>query len=154
MKAMKRIATGLLAIGMMLSVAACGGGEEKTVVMTTTESMSGVSMKDTWTLNAKGDKLQTTQEVIEIDLSSYDDEQKEAFIATIYNGFAASYDALDAVTIKDNTTDTTYTLDITIDYTGDKGALEDAGLIDSGVGYVSLKKTQESLESQGYSVVE
>lgn len=154
MKAMKRIATGLLAICMMLSLAACGEGEEKTVVMTMTDSSIGVTMTDTMTLNAKGDKLQNTKEVVEFDLSTLEDDQKEDAISTFYSVLAAPFAGIDGVTIDDNTTDTTYTLNITIDYTGNTDALEEAGLIDSGVGYVSLKATQESLESQGYSVAE
>lgn len=159
MKMMKRFAAGLLAIGMVLSLTACGGSddEEHTVVMSYADP-DVPEMATSVTFTAIGDKVQTEKDVIEVDISDLDEEQKDALASGMRSLYEDTYKGLAEIT--EDITDTTYTLTATIDYKNDYDALKEAGVIDSGIlsndsiSYVSLAKTQQDLETQGFRVVE
>lgn len=156
MKTMKRIVVAVLAIMMMLSLAACGA--EKTVVLRGDMSAQmGVPSTDTWTLTAKGDTIQTMNEVVEIDLSSYDEATQNLMVSSLDSMILEPAKGIDGVTCTSKVNNGVYTVEMTIDCTGDavkKAA--DAGLIsvDGNADRLSLKQTQSSLTSQGFVVVE
>lgn len=150
MKVMKRIVVCLLAVCMVLALVACGD-KEQTVVLSLEQSQSGVTIKGTTSLTAKGDKLQKSEETYEVDITSLDDETKDGMISLYHEMYTTLYDGIDAATITENTTDTTYTIKIAVDYS-DISALQEAGLVTGG-DYVSLKGMQDLLEGQGYTVV-
>lgn len=156
MKSMKRIVVALLGIMMLLSLAACGA--EKTVTLRgDMSSQMGVPATDTWTLTAKGDTIQTMNEVVEIDLSSFDEETQNLMVTQLDSLILEPAKGIDGVTCSSRMNGGTYTVEMTIDCTGDavkKAA--DAGLVtvDGNADKISLKQTQSSLTSQGFVVVE
>ena len=158
MKTMRQISAFFLAIVMALSLAACGGSESTVVLRgDLTDDMDGIPSTDTWTLTAKGDVIQTMKEVVEYDLSDYDDETQELFTSMFVSILEASK-GIDGLTCITRMTDGVYTIELTVDCTGDavKKAAE-AGILtvdDSNADFYSLKRTQSSLEQQGYKVVE
>lgn len=161
MKSIRRIVTGLLVIDMVWFLAACGGsdGKEQTVVLRIEDDVNGMPMSDTMTLTAVGDVLQHTQEVMELDVSSLDDETKEAMFTQLHVAIVTPYDDVDLITADDNITDTTYTVTIEVDLTSDYEELAESGVIGTGLvsakdGYVSLMITRQNLEAKGYQVIE
>ena len=158
MKRMKRIVACLLAVGMVFSIAACGGSEQSVTLRGDMSDDVGLPATDTWTLTAKGDTVQTLKEVMEIDLSSYDDETKDAMITYWQGIIVEPAKAINGVTCKDNTSGSIYTIEFSIDCTNNDTVSQAsaAGLIqiDGNSSRLSLKATQSSLESQGYTVVE
>lgn len=159
MKTMKQISAFFLAIVMALSLAACGGAE-KTVVLTKdmTADMGGIPTTDTFTLTAKGDVITTLKEVYELDFSDTDDALAEYYISMFDLLILEPAKGIDGLTCTSRTSDKVYTIEMTVNFSGDtvKEAVE-AGILgiegDSGNKY-SLKKTQASFEQQGYKVVE
>lgn len=155
MKTMKRIVACLLAVGMVLSIAACGGSEQS-VTLKTTQDVYGISMTDTMTLNAKGDTVQELKEVLEVDLADFSDDQKAA-VKDQYDAFVDMYNAVDGCTASGSLGDTSYTISITVDCTGNAlNELNSQGLmaITGNGGRISLKASQQELEKQGYTVVQ
>lgn len=158
MKTMRKSAAIFLVLVMVLSLTACGASESTVVLRgDTTEEMGGIPTTDTWTLTAKGDIVQTLTEVLELDLSEYDDETRESFISLVGGAMLDAAQGIEGVVYTDRTEGTTYIVEITVDCTGDaiKEAV-DAGLfeVDGDSDIISLKETRSSLESQGYKVVE
>ena len=156
MKTMRRISVFFLAIVMALSLAACGGAQKTVVLRGDLSSSVGVPTTDTFTLTANGDIVKTINEVLEMDLSDYDDASKDYLIATFDSLIMEPAKAINGVTCSGRTVGNTYIIEMTIDCTGD--AVEkaaDAGLIsvEGDAGKISLKQTQSSLEQQGYKVV-
>ena len=164
MKRMKRILAGLLAVGMMLAVVGCGdGGEEKTVTLRADVSdQTGIPTTDTMILTAKGDSLQQFREVMEIDLSDYDEDDRAVFAETYDSIFAATVqeaNAVDGITASTKFAGTVYSFEFTVDCTNSSAteAAVDLGLITMDKGLISklsLKATQSGLEASGYKVVE
>ena len=76
MRKMKRVVVGLLALGMAFTMTACGG-KEQTVTYRGEVEESGLKATDTMTFTAKGDTVEKLNEVIEFDISSFDDSVKE-----------------------------------------------------------------------------
>ena len=161
MKVNRHITTVLLAIGITLSLSACGGSDdtEQTVIMRYEDSEDGFSMTDTVTLTALGDTLQKEEGVVEFDISSLDDQEKAELTAIMHSEYADYYGDSDAASFDDNVTDTTYTINYSVDFTGDWNALVESGVIDmetyeSDDDYVSLEKTIQSLQVEGYKPIE
>lgn len=161
MKVIRHITTGLLVTGMVLSLAACGDTDdtEQTVVMRYEDSEDGFSMTDTVTLTALGDTLQNEKGVVEFDISSLDDKEKAELIAAMYAEYASYYGDLDFATLDDTVTDTTYTINYSVDFTGDWNTLVESGMVDmetyeSDDDYVSMEKTIQILQVEGYKPVE
>ena len=153
---MKKIVSSLLVLCMAFALTACGG-KEQTVVLRSEQEQSGLSMVDTMTLDAKGDKIQKMTEVIELDMSAFDATQQTTLIA-VYDEMVDSYNSVEGVTATGESGDGTYTINVTIDTTGDAvSQLADQGLLQitgNANGALSLKATQEALTAGGYSVVE
>lgn len=155
MKKMRRVVAGLLALGMVLALTACGGKEQTATYRMETEQ-NGLKMEDTMTLTAKGDTVQKMSEVVKVDTSTLEDEQKE-LINTLYDQMVEQYKAVDGVECKGEKTDTSYTITIDIDATGNAvKELSKQGLlqVDGNADRISLKITGTSLESAGYKKVE
>lgn len=158
MKAIRKIATILLAVGMILSLAACGG-TEKTLTMRgdASDQLGGIPSTDTWIMTAKNDVIQTIKEVMEIDLSEYDEETKETISSTVGNLLMETAQGIEGVTCVDRTEGNTYIVELTIDCNADTlKEVTDTGLLtlENDAERISLKQTQTSLEAQGYEVVE
>lgn len=156
MKTMKRIVASLLVVGMMLTFAACGA--EQTVTLQADLSEGGMSLTDTMVLKAQGDTVQELKEIMVLDISDYDNETKDYLIEVLNSSYVVPAQDIDGVTCTDNTTDSTYTIELTVDCTNSdaiKNAVA-AGLltIDGSAGRISLKATQSGLEAGGYTVVE
>ena len=159
MKSMRKIAAVFLVTVMVLSLTACGGAESTVVLRgDTTEEMGGIPTTDTWTLTAKGDIVQTLTEVVEVDLSEYDDETRDYFISLVGSAMLESAEGIDGVVCTERTDGTTYIVELTIDCSSADTVQKavDAGLIvmEGNSSMISLKQTQSGLESQGYEVVE
>ena len=155
MKKMKRVVAGLLALGMAFALTACGG-KEQTVTYRMETEQSGLKMEDTMTLTAKGDLVQKMSEVIKVDTSSFEDEQREQ-INTAYDQLVEQYKAVDGVECTGAKTDTSYTITIDIDATGNAVEnLSKQGLlqVSGNAGKISLKATCSSLETVGYKKAE
>ena len=156
MKKMKHLIVGLLAVGMVFTMTACGG-KEQTVTYQGEVEESGLKATDTMTFSAKGDTVERLTEVIEFDISSFDDTVKEQ-LNSVYEELAGQYNAVEGANCTMETGDDSITLNIDVDTTGsalkeltDKGLLQMEG---GGNGKVSLKASTESLESNGYKKVE
>lgn len=155
MKKMRRVVAGLLALGMVFALTACGG-KEQTVTYRMETEQNGLKMEDTMTLSAKGDTVQKISEVVKVDTSTLQDEQKEQ-INTLYDQMVELYKAVDGVECTGEKTDTSYTITIDIDATGNAvKELSEQGLlqVDGNANRISLKVTGTSLESAGYKKVE
>lgn len=155
MKKMRRVVAGLLALGMVFALTACGG-KEQTVTYRLETEQNGLKMEDTMTLTAKGDTVQKMSEVVKVDTSTLEDEQKEV-INTLYDQMVEKYKAVDGVECTGEKTDTSYTITIDIDATGNAvKELSEQGLlqVDGNANRISLKVTGSSLESAGYKKAE
>lgn len=157
MKMMRKMSAFFLAVVMALALTACDAAETTLVLRgDITDEMSGIPTTDTWTLTAKGDIIQTMNEVLELDLSEYDDEVRDSFIA-MFDLILDPAKDIEGFVYTSRMTGTTYIIELTVDCTGNavKEAV-DAGIlsIDGNAGSISLKQTQASLERQGYEVVE
>ena len=182
MKTMKRVAVGLLALGMTYTMTACGskepavteqtgteltGTEQIVTEQTATEQVvtykgeleeSGLKATDTITFSAKDDIIEKMTEVIEFDISSFDDSVKEQLIS-VYDELAGQYNEIDGVNCAMTTGDNSITLNIDVDTTGNAvKELTDKGLLDmsggDGSGKISLEASGASLEANGYEKVE
>ena len=157
MKTMKRIVIALLVAGMMLTAVACGA--EQTLTMQADLSDSGMTMTDTMVLKAKGDTVQELKEIVVLDISTYDEETKDYLISILNASYVVPAQSINGVTCTDTTTDSSYTIELTVDCTN-SDAIKDAaaaGLLtidNASAGRISLKATQSGLEAAGYTVVE
>ena len=162
MKTMRQIPAFFLAIVMALSLAACGGsgGSETTVVLRgdMTDAMGGVPTTDTWTITANGDVVKTLKEVVEYDLSEFDSATQAEFDAMIEGLLVDPANAISGISCTSKMSGSTYTIELTVNCSGDtvKEAVA-AGILtlegDSSNDKLSLKLTQAALEKQGYEVV-
>lgn len=155
MKRMKRVVAGLLAIGMVFALAACGG-KEQTVTYRMEQDNSGVKTVDTMTLEAKGDKVQKLIEVIELDMTDVDDSQIDVAVAG-FDAMVETCKAIEGVTCDGGLTDKTYKITLEVDATGNAvKELADAGIlqVEGSTSGISLKATGTALEAAGYTKVE
>ena len=149
MKKMKRVIVGLMALGMAFTMTACGGKEQTVTYRNETET-SGIKTTDTMTFTAKGDIVEKLTEVIEFDISSFDD--------STYEELVAQYNDIEGVNCTMTAGDDTITFNIDVDTTGDAvNELTEKNLLTmegGGSGKISLKASAASLESTGYEKVE
>ena len=142
----------VMATGML---AACGG-KEQTVSYKMEQEQSGLMMSDTMTLDAKGDKVVKITEVIDVDMSGFD-EATQGQMTTTYDAMVEQYAAVEGVECTGTAGTGTYSITITIDATGDAvEKLAEQGLlaIEGNGSRLSLKATGEALEGSGYTKVE
>lgn len=157
MKKIKRVVAGLLAIGMVFALAACGGKEQTvTYRIEQDEPATGLKTVDTMTLEAKGDKVQKLIEVLELDMTNVDETQIEATVAGV-DIMVETCKAIEGVTCEGGLTDKTYKMTLEVDATGNAvKELADAGIlkVDGSTSGISLKATGSALEAVGYTKVE
>lgn len=117
---------------------------------------SGLQALDTITLEAMDDAVERIYETIEIDISAFDEDDKEQIIE-LCDAMIDSYQAVEGVSCGRviNLDHTAYTFRIDIDATGNAvKELTDAGLLEIGgdgdVGKLSLSAMAATLESRGY----
>lgn len=140
---------------MSLSLAACGGAEEQSVTLN--YEMEGVTME--YTLDATGDIVHTITQVSSVDCSAYTEEQV-AVLQSSLEEYATVYEAYEGVEYSSSVEEGFMYETIKIDVTDQDtiSELSEAGLLpiegDSAITFISLEKTVESLESQGWVVQE
>lgn len=152
---MKKILSVVMIFCMTLALAACGGKEQKASYQMEQEE-SGLKLTDTMTLDAKGDKVVKITEVIDVDMSGFDEATQAAMVSQ-YDTMVGQYAAVEGVECTGSAGTGTYSITITIDATGD--AVEELaaqGLlaIEGNGSRLSLKATGEALEGSGYTKVE
>lgn len=153
MKKMKRLMCMVLAGLIILSMAACGGSKPQTAVLT--YEANGVTME--YKIDAKGDTINTITQTSSIDCSAYS-EDDIATIQASMDEYAAIYEAYDGVKYETAVDGTTLKEIITLDVSDSDlvQSLSDAGLlpIEGDGTKLSLDKTVENLESQGWTLQE
>lgn len=152
---MKKLWSVVLIACMAAGLAACGG-KEQSVTYTSEMENSGVTIKDTMTLNAKGDEVHEIVEKLEVDMTAVSAADSDA-MAAIYDGVVESYQSIEGVTASKSYSGQVYTIDITIDAAGDAvGELVELGLmsIEGSSEGISLKASGAAMEAGGYTKVE
>lgn len=132
--------------------------QTETVSYCILQEESGIQMLDTMTLTATDDVVERIYETIDIDISALDGETK-AQIFDAYDTMIVSYQAIKGVSCGTviNSDQTTYTIRIDIDATGNAvKELSDAGLleIDGDASEISLSATAAMLEGRGYTITD
>ena len=152
---MKKFVSIMAVLCMSFALLACAG-KEQSVTYCSETNQDGLLMKDTMTLDAKGDAVQKITEVIEMDLSAFDEDTQKV-MCTLYDELVVQYQSIEGVEGSGETGDGSYRMHIVIDTTGEAvSQLTEQGLlqVDGDTSGISLKKTAESLESNGYTLVE
>lgn len=151
---MKKIIKYALLFCLFASLTACGPNIQNASYTLESEE-NGVRIVDTLSLEAEGDVVQHLQEVIEADISGFDEETQETLYA-VYDDLVASYAAVEGVECTGEALEGIYTIQISIDTTGvaveelsEQGLLEVEGDSEG----ISFEKTIASLVSQGYEAV-
>ncbi len=152
---MKKIVSILAVALLALSMVACGGKTE-TVTMRSTQDQNGVTMEDTMTFEAKGDKITKITEVLKMDCSSFDDATYE-LLKQSFDELSSGYEGVAGVefTPKEDGKVITWNIVIdpkpeTIEMLAKAGLLQTTGDADKGL---SLKVTKEGLSKNGYEEV-
>ena len=154
---MRQITAFFFVIVMVLSLAACGGGETTVVLRgDMTESTGGIPATDTWTLTAKGDIVQKVKEVYEMDFSDYDQETIDLAVSMFDSIILEPAQGIKGVECTSKMNGSTYVITLIIDCKG--STVKDAAAagiltVENNAEAISLKQTQASLEQQGYKVV-
>ncbi len=152
---MKKILSSALIFCMVLSLAGCG--KEQTVSYSYEVEQNGVTITDTMTFDAKGDKIKMITEVMELDMSAFDESQR-SMVTDEYDSAVEQYNSVEGAEATSNMSDDgIYTMTVTIDASGDTvSQLSELGLleIEGNAKGISLKATGESLEASGYTLVE
>lgn len=157
---MKKLVKLLLCMSLVLALAGCG--KEQTATYELKQDAMGITISDTYVINAKGDKVTKMEEVCAIDISSLSAEEKELIVSTYDAQYGAMKDAAPSSVVFDiSSNDTTYTVKVVYNIDGaDLAELQEAGYIEAATGddgkilYVSFKQTCEGLEQGGYTLVE
>lgn len=152
---MKKFGILLGMLCVVLALAACGE-KEQTVTYRLESEENELKMVDTMIMTAKGDHVQKLEEVIEMDITAFDEETQE-MLCVAYDELVSSYQAVKGVECTGEAGEGTYVIHIGIDATGDAVAkLAEQGLleVEGDSEGISLKLTCESLESEGYILAE
>lgn len=140
---------------VLLAMTACGGREQK-LSYRLEQEQKGLSVIDTMTMEAKGDKVTALQEVIELDMSAFD-EDLQATLSEMYQALVAQYGEIEGVECTGEKDQGVYTIQILVDTSGEAvPRLAEAGLmqIEGDAEGISLENTAKALEESGYILVE
>lgn len=153
---MKKTIKAVTALCITLTLTACIGGTKEVTYRSEHEQESGLKMVDTMTLTAKKDAVQKIDDVIEIDMSGFENEEQRK-MAAAYNKLVEQYRSIEGVECTSAVGTGTYTISLTIDT--ESGALEELSsrdmIVIEGEGEtLSLESIGASLEENGYSIVE
>lgn len=152
---MKKVVSSLLILCMTVALVGCGGKEQSVTYQNETTE-SGLTVTETMTLDAKGDKIQKITQSFKVDMSGFDASQ-QGLLVEAYDALVEQYNSVEGANATGSSADGSYSLDVTIDTTGDAvSGLADLGLleVDGNAKGISLKKTVAGLESSGYTLVE
>lgn len=153
---MKKFKIGAVLLCTAMLMTACGGKEQSATYQMVSEQ-NGITMTDSMTLNAKGDTIQSIEETIEMDMSSFDDDTY-AQMTEYYEQMIGMYQAVEGVECTGSDSNKVYTISVTIDATGDAiSELASQGLMQiegDSSGKMSFKGSGEALEGSGFEKVE
>lgn len=158
---MKKLVKLLLCMTLVLALTGCG--KEQSATYELKQDAAGMSITDTQTVTAKGDKVITMKEISEIAFSDMTEEE----IALYAETYDATYDAMfadisDGATVSYGLDGNVYKLELVMNYEeADLQKLIELGLVQAPAGqdaskiaYISFKQTCEGLEAMGYTLVE
>lgn len=154
-KMLKRWMGAVLVGCMALALTACGG-KEQTATYEMEQTQSGIVIKDSMKLDAKGDKVTKLTETMTIDMTVCDADQI-AMLNEAWDEMTSQFNSVKGVTATGSETDGVYTLVAEIPADSDTlSALTDLGLIsvEGTTGAISLKNTGSALEAGGYTKAE
>ena len=152
---MKKLAAITMTLVMAVSLAACGG-KTQSATYTLEQDNEGLKMTDTMKLEAKGDTVEKMEETIAMDMTAFDEDTQQLMVQA-YDSLVESYQAVDGVECTGTVADSMYTIQITIDTTGDAvSRLAEQGLlqVEGDTDGISLEKTGAALEAGGYTQAE
>lgn len=132
------------------------GGKQQSATYTMEQEASGILIRDTMTLNAKGDDVQEIVEVMEVDMTSMDASDCDMLVE-MYEEIVEQYRTVAGVTATSSYTDQVYYINVVIDTTGDAvEKLADLGLlsVEGDASGISLEASGSALEAGGYTKVE
>lgn len=152
MKSTKKIVS-LVLVGLMVFLMTACGAKEKSAVLT--YEQTGVLME--YRIDAKGDVVQKITQTSTLDCSAFSEDQVAAIEASLVE-YADTYEKMDGVEYSSSKSGDAIVETIIIDATnGDTlGELADAGLlpIEGDASKISLSKTIDNLEEQGWTLKE
>ena len=149
---MKKIITVILAGLLLFSMTACNKSDPQTVTLTIEDS----GILGEYTIQADGDKINTVTLITTMDCTGYSEEQL-ALIEESMNEYRAVYEDIDGVVYDVGITDSVMIESLTLDTTKEDAVkeLSDLGLLPFDTeDDLSLEKTVEYLEEQGWSTAE
>lgn len=151
----------LLAITMSLVLSlglltGCGVKEQSATLTSLTEER-GLSMVDTITVDAEGDKIVKMTETIELDMSIFSEEEQAMFVE-IYDAMFTEAAAIEGVECTSEVADGIYNMTLVADTSGNAVAeLSEIGLLQidgDSEGALSFDETVEALQASGYTLAE
>ncbi len=155
---MKKLVKLLLCMTLVLALTGCG--KEQTATYKMEQDLMGLSLSDTQIITAKGDKVTRMEEITEIALGGYSDEEKALFVEQYDANYGAMKDsAPDCVKMEYGVEGDVYKVTMDIDIAnGDIKELVDGGFIyldtesdANKVLMLSFKQTCAALEASGYT---
>ena len=151
---MKKLFCILCTFLLIFTMTACGGSREPQTA-TLELSVDGVTIS--YTLEAKGDIVQTMTQTSTLEKAAFTYADVDSFEAS-FAEYQALYNAIEGVTYSTESTDTELIETIVMDVSDSDTleALVDQGLlpVEGNTKRISLSGTVESLESQGWIVTE
>ena len=151
---MKKLLSIMIVAIMALSLIACGGPEPQTATLKYEEN--GVVLE--YTIDAADDEVEKITQVSTLDCSIYSEDELTLLEETL-DEYAKIYEEYEAVTYSSEISDSNMIETIVIDVTNldQMKELAEAGLVpldDPDASFISFDKTIESLQSQGWTLVE
>ncbi len=148
---MKKYLTFLMVIIIVFSFAACKKSDPQIVTLNIEDS----GVLGTYTLEADGDMVHTIKQTTTMDCTGFVEEQF-AIIKEAASEYETIYNTIKGVTYEVEITETSMIENLTIDATNKETLkeLSEQGLmpVESG-DYISLEKTVNSMEAEGWVVV-
>ena len=148
---MKKYLTFLMAVILVFSFAACKKSDPQMVTLNIEDS----GVLGTYTLEADGDVVHTIKQTTTMDCTGFVEEQF-AIIKEAASEYETIYNTIKGVTYEVELTETSMIENLTIDATNKEALkeLSEQGLmpVESG-DYISLEKTVNSMEAEGWVVV-
>ena len=154
---MKKLGMTVMTLVLAAGILTACGAKEQTVTYRSATEQNGLTMVDTMTLDATGDKVEKLTEVLELDMTNLDAETQALLVET-YAGLVEQCQEMEGVECTGEVDGTIYKLNFVVDTTTDAvPALVEIGMLNiegDADGKISLKATGESLEAGGYVLVE
>ena len=132
------------------------GGKQQSATYTMEQETEGILIRDTMTLNAKGDDVREIVEVLEVDMTSLDVSDCD-MLAEVYEELVGQYNGVAGVTATSSYAGQVFSINVVIDTTGNAvEELEKLGLlsVEGSTDGISLKASGSAMEAGGYTKVE